>query len=143
LKSNVNEIDKSGQYESPRKLIESKIAVMDFLVTNFIDRIFLSPALEKLVGAIENKALSITCIFISVNNAWWNNQKHRAIDAYEFDLFVAIGWGVFSCIPEIDFEVGGPDEAETIGLFVMFVWSACNAGFGHGNISHDRVEFLG
>jgi hypothetical protein len=73
LRSNVNEIDKSGQYERPRKLIESKVAVMDFLVTDFINRIFLTPALEKLVGAVENEALSITCIFISMNNAWWNN----------------------------------------------------------------------
>ena len=116
---------------------------MDFLVTDFIDRIFFPPALKKLVGAIENEALSIACVFVSMNNAWWNDQKHGSIDANEFDLFVAIGRGVFSCIPEIDFEVGGPDEAETIGLFVVFVWSACNAGFGHGNISHDRVEFLG
>ena len=76
---------------------------MDFLVTNFIDRIFLPPALEKLVGAIENEALSIACVFISMNNAWWNNQKHGAIDANEFDLFVAIGWGVFSCIPAARF----------------------------------------
>ncbi len=116
---------------------------MDFLVTDFIDRIFLPPALKKLVWAVENEALSIACVFVSMNNAWWNDQKHGSIDANEFDLFVTIGWGVFSCIPEIDFEVGGADEAETIGLLVVFVWSACNAGFGHGNISHDRVEFLG
>ncbi|MEY4613082.1 MAG: hypothetical protein RL179_1055 [Planctomycetota bacterium] len=121
-------------------LIEFEVAVVDFLMADFIHRIFLAPAFKKLIWAVENKALGVACVFVCMNDTGWDYQEHWPVDSDDFYLFVSISWRFFSRIPEVDFEVRRAYETETIGLFIMFVGTPGDSRLGHGDISHDGME---
>lgn len=55
-------------------LIEFEVAVVDFLMADFIHRIFLAPAFKKLIRAVENKALGVACVFVGMNDPGWDYQ---------------------------------------------------------------------